>query len=284
MKNLTLGDFTIPALGFGTYKLTGRNCVDGVGDALQIGYRHIDTAQFYQNEEEVGTAIRQSGIERENIFLTTKIWRDQLSYDDVIKSTDVSLHKLNADYIDLLLIHWWDFDFDMAETLDAMAACVEKGWVKHIGVSNFNTEYLEEAFAKTPLPIVCNQVEMHPFLAQKTLRKAATGKTTDGTETAIKPHVLTGYSPLALGNVLDDPTLKTIARKHGKSAAQITLRWFMQLENVACIPKAGSHKHRLSNFDIFSFELDAEDMASINALDRDKKGRLIDPVFAPEWD
>jgi len=261
---------SIPALGFGTFQFEGEACYRGVREALDIGYRHIDTAQMYGNEEEVGRALRDAGLARDEVFLTTKIWRDHLAPEDARRTTVESLDKLGVDAVDLLLIHWPNDDVPLDETLAVMVEMHQEGKTRSIGVSNFPSALLRRALELAP--IVCNQVEYHPFLGQETLLGIA------------REHdlLLTAYSPLARGLVPEDPTLREIGRRHGKSAVQVALRWLIQQPQVAAIPKAATAEHRRANFEIFDFELSEEEMRRIHGLERGQ--RVIDPPFGPDWD
>ncbi|MGH3087309.1 MAG: aldo/keto reductase [Rubrobacteraceae bacterium] len=243
----------VPSLGLGTYRLTGKKCAAMVEAALSIGYRHLDTARMYGNEEEVGKGIRSAGVDREDIFLVTKIWPDDFSRDDVPRATDDSLKKLGTDYVDLLLMHW-PGTVPLEETLDAMRELREEGKVRHVGVSNFSTTLVEEASEHAE--IFCNQVKYSPYEDQGDLRDQAQRM----------DYLLTAYSPIARGRVLNDPTLEEIGAAHGKTLVQVTLRWLVQQENVAAIPKASSEDRLKSNFDIFDFELSDEEMSRIFSL------------------
>jgi len=260
----------IPALGFGTWQITGPACERSVRDALEIGYRHIDTAQAYENEREVGRAIADADVDRDELFLTTKVWHRNLKHDDVIRTSEQSLRRLDVEYLDLLLVHWPVEEIAFQETLDAMRSLQNDDKVRHIGVSNFTPTQLEQALEHAPL--LCNQVEYHPFLAQDSLLEVLRDN----------EMMLTAYSPLARGRVPENTTLQTIAERHGKTPAQVALRWQTQQENVATIPKAGDHQHRVENFDIFDFELTDDEMQKIADLDRGQ--RIIDPSFAPDWE
>lgn len=265
----TIQGVDVPALGLGTYLLTGQACRRGVAEAIDIGYRHIDTAVAYGNEEETGQGLRDAGIVREDIFLTTKIWMDNLIPGRIAPATGESLSKLRTPYVDLLLIHWPAPAMELEACLDEMQALQAAGKVRHIGVSNFPPALMRRAAAHTP--IFCNQVEYHPYLDQSTLRALSQECDT----------LLTAYSPLARGAVLRDKTLKDIAAVHHKTPAQVTLRWLLQLDHVAAIPKASGSQHRRQNFDLFDFELDHEEMHRINALACGK--RTVDPSWAPAW-
>ncbi len=260
----------VPALGFGTWKLTGSECREAVRDALDIGYRHIDTAQVYDNETEVGEGWKAAGIHREEFFLTTKVWIDKLDATGVQTSTHESLRRLGTDYVDLLLIHWPADNVPLDETLEAMFSLRDGGKVRHVGVSNFTTALLKQATAIGP--IFCNQVEYHPFLNQQKVLGVA------------RAHdmLLTAYSPLVRGSVGDNATLQDIGRSHGKTASQVTLRWLIQQPGVAAIPKAASPAHRRANLDIFDFSLSDDEMTQIRGLARGY--RRTDPDMAPDWD
>lgn len=261
----------VPKLGLGTFTITGQNCVEAVKDALQIGYRHIDTARMYGNETEVGRALRESPFDREDIFLTTKLWHDELKHEQVIASTQDSLRQLQTDYVDLLLIHWPSPNgVPLEATLDAMMELKENGKAKHIGVSNFPPSLLQKALDHAP--IFCNQVEYHPFLKQHRLLKMA--KEND--------LMLTAYCPLAKGDVPGNQRLQEIGERHGKNAPQVVLRWLMQQPKVAAIPRSTKHDNRVKNFDIFDFELSDEEMAEIHQMNQNK--RKINPAFAPDWE
>ncbi|MCY4513216.1 MAG: aldo/keto reductase [Bdellovibrionales bacterium] len=262
----------IPKLGFGTYGLLRQTAVSAVEEALKTGFRHIDTAQIYQNEKEVGEGIKLSKVPREEIFLVTKVWRDSLQPEKVIQTTKESLLRLSVDYVDLLLIHWPNSEVPLEETLSAMESLVEEGKTRFIGVSNFPSVTLKEAKNICPL-IITNQVEYHTLLSQdkilKTLRELG--------------MLLTAYSPLARGAALQLQQVRHIAEKHKKHPEQIVLKWLVDQENVAAIVKSQNSKRIQINFDIFHFELDPEDRKTLHALSRNQR-RLIHPPFAPQWD
>jgi 2,5-diketo-D-gluconate reductase B len=246
----------VPSLGLGTWRLSGQECIRAVERALALGYRHIDTAQMYANEGEVGRGIRNSDVGREEVFLVTKVRTSSFSHDDVIRSTRESLKKLQTEYIDLLLMHWPNPSVPLEETLGAMRELREEGSVKHMGVSNFPPSMVEEATEHAE--IFCNQVEYHPYRAQDELLQQA--REID--------YLLTAYSPVARGTVANDRTLREIGDAHGKTPAQVTLRWLIQQEKVAAIPKAASEDHLRSNSDIFDFELSVDEMERVFALRR----------------
>ena len=273
MKYLEVKGAPVPALGLGTWQLDGRACYDAVRHALELGYRHIDTAQIYGNEQEVGRAIRDSGVPRAEIFLTTKLAPSNLAAAAARRSTEESLRRLGTDQVDLLLIHWPSSEVPLKETLGAMAALRQAGKARHLGVSNFTVKLLEEAVAVCGADLLCDQVEYHPFLSQRAVLAA------------VRAHgmMLTAYTPLARGSVARDRTLAAIAHKYGKSPAQVALRWLLDQEGVAAIPKASSRAHLAANLDIFDVTLASEDRAAIDALGGAR--RLVDPGgWSPRWD
>jgi 2,5-diketo-D-gluconate reductase B len=261
---------SIPKLGFGTWQLSGGDCGVAVRDALELGYRHIDTARAYGNEEQVGQGIHDSGLNRDEVFLTTKLWHTQLSAPRVHDQVEQSLRDLHMEYVDLLLVHWPSRNVPLSETLEAMLAAREAGRARHIGVANFPTALVREALELAP--IVCNQVEYHPFLGQPAVLEQA------------REHdlMVTAYSPLAQGTALHDRVLREIAEQHGRSPSQVVLRWLLDQPQVAAIPKAASHEHRATNLDVFDFELSDEQRGAIAALERGE--RTIEPSWAPAWD
>lgn len=264
----------IPKLGFGTWQIEGDKCVEAVKTALEVGYRHIDTAQAYGNEEQVGTAIQESGVAREDIFLTTKIWTQNLTPELIASSFKESLEKLKTDYVDLLLIHWPVEDHaPFAEQVVAFEEILKTGGAKNIGISNFTTKQIKYVKDELGSAMITNQVEYHPYLSQKPVLDC------------LKEHdmFLTAYSPLARGKAITDAQIIEIAEKYSKNAGQIVLRWLMQQEDVVAIPKSSSEKNIKANFDIFDFELSEEDMNRISDMAM-ADGRLINPDFAPEWD
>lgn len=258
MEYVTLQGETLPKIGLGTWRLTGEDCRQSVATALNLGYRHIDTAQVYGNERQIGDAIRASGVDRDELFLTTKLDGGNYSRDGVLRSTDESLAKLNTDYLDLLLIHWpvdrIPFGTPpLTETIDAMNELVENGKVRHIGVSNFDIDRLDEARTLSDAPIVTDQVQYHPFWDQTQLLEYC----------QIHDIILTAYSPFGHGGALDDAVLTEIGERHGKSSAQVALRWLVQQEMVCAIPKATSREHLEANLAVFDFELTDEEMTEI---------------------
>ena len=256
MQRRTIKGVEVPSLGLGTWRLSGEECARAVERALALGYRHIDTAQMYRNEDEVGKGMQSSGVNREEVFLTTKVWPSDFSYQRVIETTHQSLKRLRTDRVDLLLMHWPSRGVPLEETLGAMRELQEEGSVRYIGVSNFPPSMVEDAARHAE--IFCNQVEYHPYEAQDDLLEQA--KEMD--------YLLTAYRPLSKGTILNDETLQEIGEAHGKTPAQVALRWLIQQEKVAAIPKATSEDHLRSNFDVFDFELSDEEMERVFGLSR----------------
>ncbi|MFC4542074.1 aldo/keto reductase [Halosolutus amylolyticus] len=247
------GGATIPALGFGTARMTGAECQRAVEIALEVGYRHVDTAQMYDNEEAVGRAIAASGVDRDDVFVTTKVDTGNLGFEDVHRSTRASLDRLGLETIDLLLIHAPRSHVPLEETLQAMNELKDEGLVDHIGVSNFSVDQLETARQLSETPIVTNQVKYHPYHHQDDLL-----------EYCVDHEIcLTAYSPLAEGAVPGDDRLAAIGERDGKSASQVALRWLLQQPFVAPIPKASSREHIAANADVFDFELTDEEMRTV---------------------
>ena len=262
----------IPAIGLGTWELRGRTCARLVEQALKLGYRHIDTAQIYENEREVGDGLRASGVRRAELFVTTKIWTTHFAPNDLERSTRESLAKLRLTEVDLLLLHWPNPQVPLAETLGALAHVRKLGMSRHIGVSNFTVALIEEATAISPEPLACDQVEYHPYLDQTKVLEAC----------ARHGMAVIAYSPVAKGRIKNDPTLARIGQAHGKTAAQVSLRWLVQ-QNVAAIPRTSKIERLSENIDIFDFTLSDEEMRQISQMGS-AKGRLTDFGFAPKWD
>lgn len=272
MQSKTIQGVEVPEIGLGTYKLIGKTGEQTIKTALRLGYRHIDTAQDYKNEKEVGNAIKQAHIKREELFITTKVDRINLEPSKLLKTTEQSLLDLDLPYVDLLLIHWPNPEYDLEKTIEAMLSLRDQGKVINIGVSNFPMNLLKEVNDELAAPIFCNQVEYHPLLGQFDLLDYA----------AEQDLMVTAYSPLAQGSLLDNPLLLQLGEKYGKSSAQIALRWLVEQEQVVVIPKASSEEHLKENMDIYDFELEDEDFYAIDDLD--KSYRVINPDFAPDWD
>jgi 2,5-diketo-D-gluconate reductase B len=266
----TVQGTTLPALGLGTWELEGDDTIPGVLAALEVGYRHIDTAQSYGNEHTVGQALTASGVDRDDVFLTTKVWNDNITPEAIRSSTFESLSKLETDHVDLLLLHW-PVDMDrLEENLSVMTDLVEAGATRHIGVSNFTPAQVRRALDLAPL--FCVQVEHHAYLAQEEMRSLC----------AERDLLFTAYSPLARSELLTDPTVVAIAEERGASPAQVLLRAILdEGDHVAVIPKGTSPDHIEDNFGALRIGLHDTDREAIAALDQGR--RIIDPPFAPDW-
>jgi 2,5-diketo-D-gluconate reductase B len=267
---LTVQGSEIPRIGLGTWQLRGRAASDGVRDALEIGYRHVDTARAYGNEAQVGAGIAASGVDRGEVFLTTKIGPSDAEPARLKRAAEDSLRSLGTDYVDLLLLHWPSHTVPLEHTMQALRELQEQGRIRHPGVSNFPAGMLERALEVVPL--LADQVEYHPFLGQDALL-GMVGE---------RDMTLTAYSPLAQGKVARDRTLTEIGQEHGKSAGQVALRWLIEQPHVTAVPKASSHERRVENLDVFDFALTDSDRERIAALRKDQ--RRIDPSWAPDWD
>lgn len=267
MKTIRLNENAqIPILGFGTWQIKGADCTDAVKTALDVGYRHIDTADRYENHQSVGAGIKESGIAREDIFLTTKVWMDMLEPDAVRSDVSRFLDELQTDYIDLLLIHWPNREVPIADTIGVMEELKGAGSLRAIGVSNFTEHHLEDALA-TGHEVAVNQVEVHPGFPQHALRAFC------------KEHgiAVTAYSPLGRGEVLDMPLMKELAEKYEVGPGVIAINWILSRGMIA-IPKAASTKHIENNFKALDFEMDVGDLDLIDQLH--ETGRVMDPSFA----
>jgi 2,5-diketo-D-gluconate reductase B len=262
----------IPAIGLGTWELRGRSCARLVEQALRLGYRHVDTAQVYENEREVGEGLHASHIRRDDVFVTTKVWTTHFAPNDLERSTKESLTKLRLSEVDLLLLHWPNPHVPLSETLGALARVKKLGMARHIGVSNFTVALIEEAVAACPEPLVCDQVEYHPYLEQTMVKETCAGH----------GMALVAYSPVARGRVKNDATLARIGLAYGKTAAQVCLRWLVQ-QNVCAIPRTSKIERLTENIDIFDFSLSDDEMGEIFRMGSDK-GRLTNFGFAPKWD
>ncbi|GAB3673892.1 aldo/keto reductase [Halopiger thermotolerans] len=258
----------MPMLGLGTWQNTGDQCADSVRTALETGYRHIDTAQAYDNEELVGEGIERADVDREDVFLATKVWKANLTGDDVLETTRESLDRLGVDYVDLLYVHWPAETYDAEETLSAFSELYDEGLIEHVGVSNFQPEQLEVAVDVCDAPILANQVECHPLLPQEDVREACENYDVE----------VVAYSPLARGAVFDQPTIQEIADEHGVTEAQVSLAWLRE-KGITAIPKATGTAHIRDNFESLTLELDREEVNAIDAIDETE--RAVDPGFAP---
>jgi len=271
MQTVVAKGFTIPIIGLGTWALRGRDCARLTEQAIRIGYRHIDTAQMYENEKEVGEGVRASGL-RAEVMVTTKVQPTMLAPHDLERSVKESLAKLRLDAIDLLLIHWPNPRVPLAETFGAMAKMKKAGYVKALGVSNFTVALLEEAGKASAEPLVCNQIEYHPFLNQDKVIAACR-----------KAGMATvAYSPIARGGAKGNDVLEKIGKAHGKSASQVSLRWLIQ-QGVVVIPRTSKVERLQENFDVFDFKLSDAEMQEIAGLARGG-GRIVNFSWAPNWD
>jgi diketogulonate reductase-like aldo/keto reductase len=260
----------IPRLGLGTYRMTDREeCVNAVTTALESGYRHVDTAQMYDNESFVGEAIAAADVPREDVFLATKLDTDNTGYDDVLATTDESRERLGVDTLDLLYVHWPTDAYDPEETLPALDALYDDGVVDHVGLSNFTPTQLETAIERLDAPVYAHQVEMHPLLQQEELLSMAQEH----------DHWLVAYSPIARGEVYDVPEIQAVAEKHDATPAQVSLAWLLAKENVVVIPKAANPDHVRENFGALDVDLDAADVARIDGIERTH--RIVDFPSAP---
>jgi diketogulonate reductase-like aldo/keto reductase len=271
---LKIGEAAIPALGFGTYGMSGAKLQTVLVEALKQGFRHIDTAQIYDNEADIGLAIRAAGVPRQRMFITTKVWVGNYSRSRFISSVDESLANLKTDYVDLLLVHWPRGGAGVEEQIEGLNRAVETGRVRHIGVSNYNAEMLDRAAALSRYPIVSNQVEYHPFLDQ----------------TAVLAHIAAGdsslmaYCGMAVGRVFKTNLLSSIAARRQRSIAQVVLRWLIQQHRVVALSRTETVERIRPNSQIFDFALADDEMAAISALHAPGSRIVNPPHLAPDWD
>ena len=272
----TAGQANIPVLGLGTWQSTGQDCIDVVSQGLKMGYEHIDTAQAYGNEKEVGQGIKLSGIARDKFFLTTKIFPDDMKFEPekLIAAAKRSLDNLDTDYVDLLLLHWPDDRVPLSETIPALCELQKQGLTRHIGVSNFNIANIIEAEKYADVPIVVNQVEFHPFIKQQIL------------QTFLNNHhiLLEAYSPLARGDVFDNDIIKEIAERHSITPAQVSLAWILSDKRRIAIPKTANPEHLQGNLDAINVQLSADEIEKISSLARADGRKIKHPDYSPEWD
>jgi diketogulonate reductase-like aldo/keto reductase len=274
LNSVTVGDAVIPKIGLGTWQLRGNTCARIVSEAVRLGYTHIDTAQGYDNEEFVGEGLAASGAARGSVFVTTKI-RDRHMGDGALqRSVDESLKKLRLDRIDLLLLHWPNPRVPLADSIRGLNAVKRDGRVKHIGLSNFTTRLLDEAWSLTTEPFTAEQIEYHPYLEQTKMLGALRSRGMG----------IIAYCPLALGRVIGDPVIESIARAHGRSAAQVALRWLVQQTDVIAIPKTANPERLAENLAVFDFTLSDAEMARMSALTRPGSRLVNEPQWVPEWD
>jgi len=272
MDHLQTQGISLPRLGLGTFRLQGDACRAAVESALSLGYRHIDTAEMYGNEEAIGAALAASGVARKDLHVTTKVWHENLAPNAIRRAFDASLNKLRLDHIDLYLVHWPSRQMDLPAVFETLMALKEQGRARAIGVANFTTYLLKIVVEEIRAPIACNQVEYHVMLDQTPLRNYL----------ATKSIPLVAYCPLAQGRVASNETLAAIGRKHDASAAQVALKWLLGQEGVAAIPKASRAESQKANLGALDVRLDDEDRRMIAGLPKDK--RCVNPGFAPGWD
>jgi 2,5-diketo-D-gluconate reductase B len=271
MKTIETQGVAIPRLGFGTFRMPGNDCQPVVESAIAVGYRHIDTAAMYDNEEAVGNGIADSGIARGDLFVTTKVWHDQLTPDALRKAFDTSLTKLKLDHVDMYMVHWPSATMDMAATLETLVKLRDEGLTRAIGVCNFNLPMMRKAVDEIGAPIAALQVEYHPFIDQSAMLSYLRPKGIP----------LTAYAPLAQGRAAVDETMQKIGDKHGVTAAQVTIAWLLGQDGVIAIPKASQAARQQSNLDAVKIVLDPEDIDVIAALPKGQ--RFVQPPFAPDW-
>lgn len=253
MKNVKLASgHEMPMLGLGTWRLKGKECERVIKTAIELGYTHIDTAWMYDNQRACGKALREVGIDRDELFITTKIWHTHLKHDDVLSQFDVCIRDLQMDYVDLLLIHWPSDSVPFEETFGAFQKIYDAGKVRSIGISNFSIAQVDRACKISDLPICTNQVEYHVRSKKEELRVHCDARNIP----------ITAHRPLAVGNLADDTELTEIGNKHGKTAAQVALRWLIQ-KDIITIPKSGSEPHLRENLDIFEWQLTDEEMQTL---------------------
>lgn len=255
MHTIDVFGVTLPKVGFGTWNVRGESGLRTLQTAIEVGYRHFDTAEMYRNEQVVGEAIAASGLDREQFFVTTKAWSDNLTRDEIKRACEASLERLSMDFVDLYLIHR-PGSAPLEDTFTGMQELVSEGKTRCIGVSNFSVEQLSRSIAISDEPIFTNQVEYHPYKDRQALL----------TRCASEGVVVTAYSPIARGRVMRDERLQQIGDRYGKSPAQVALRWLVQQENVITIPKASSEKHQRENLEIFDFELSEQEIQTIDRL------------------
>jgi len=272
METIETQGISLPRLGLGTFRMQGEVCRAAVESALALGYRHIDTAEMYANEEAIGTAIAASGVAHKDLHVTTKVWNENLAPDAMRRAFDNSLKKLRLDQVDLYLVHWPAPNMNLPAMFETLMKLKEEGRTRAIGVANFNIALLKTVVEDIKAPIACNQIEYHVMLDQTKIRRYM----------AAKSIPLVAYCPLAQGRAASDETLVAIGRKHGATAAQVALKWLLDQDGVAAIPKASRGESQKANLDALHVGLDDEDLKAIAGLPKDR--RFVSPGFAPAWD
>ena len=264
----------IPKIGLGTWELRGEACSEIVRAALKLGYTHIDTAQGYANEEAVGEGLVASGVPREAVFITTKVQPQRMGDGDLQRSVEESLKKLRVDQIDLLLLHWPNPQIPLVDSIRALDQVKRDGMVRNIGLSNFTMALLDEAWRLTNEQLVAEQIEYHPYLNQTKMLSALRKR----------GMAVTAYCPIALGKVVGDPVIEAIGAAHGRSAAQIALRWLVQQPDVIAIPRSSKPARLAENLAVFDFSLSESEMAQMSALTKPGQRLINEPQWVPEWD
>jgi 2,5-diketo-D-gluconate reductase B len=272
MESLQTQGISLPRLGLGTFRLQGDACRAAVESALGLGYRHIDTAEMYGNEDAIGPAIAASGVARKDLHVTTKVWNENLAPDAIRKAFDASLKKLKLDHVDLYLVHWPSPDMRLPAVLETLMKLKQEGRTRAIGVANFNIALLKQAVEEIKAPIACNQIEYHVLLDQTPIRKYMMAKSIP----------LVAYCPLAQGRAASNEALIAIGKKHNASAAQVALKWLLDQDGVAAIPKASRAESQKANLGALNVKLDDDDRKTIAALPKDQ--RFVKPGFSPVWD
>ncbi len=272
MEMITTRGLRMPKLGLGTWRMKGDECREAVERALSLGYRHLDTAEMYGNEEAVGAALAGARLPRSDVHVTTKVWHEHLAPAAIRQALESSLAKLQTDHVDLYMIHWPSPDMNLPAALETLTRLQEEGLTRAIGVCNFPVALLRQAVEQVGAPIAANQIEYHVLLSQQPVLDYASAHDV----------AVTAYCPIAQGKLADHEELIAIGRKHGASAAQIALKWLLDQPGVAAIPKASRRESQVANLEAMKIELDDTDRSAIAALPKGQ--RMVNPGFAPAWD
>jgi 2,5-diketo-D-gluconate reductase B len=272
MVHLQTQGISLPSLGLGTFRMQGDACRAAVESALALGYRHIDTAEMYGNEDAVGAAIATARVPRKDLHVTTKVWHENLAPDAIRKAFEASLKKLKLDHVDLYLVHWPSTNMNLPAIFETLLELKQQGRIRAIGVANFNIALLKTVVEEIKAPIACNQIEYHVMLDQTKVAKYLVAKSIP----------LVAYCPLAQGRAASNEALTAIGRKHGASAAQVALKWLLDQDGIAAIPKASRAESQQANLDALKLKLDDGDRKAIAALPKNQ--RFVNPGFAPAWD